>query len=174
MEINKPIAIIILVIIDLVLIFLFIFPKYQESRDLQMSLAEKNLAYEIQSGYYEKVSTVLKGVDSRQDILKKVDSALPSDPSFAPIVYFLQTESDKNGLTVKSITFSQVASETGQTTSQANSKQALKSITFMVNLSGKYQGLKNLLFSLERSARLFEVNAVSFASLDTRSFFINQ
>ena len=47
--------------------------------------------------------------------------------------------------------------------------QEIKNIVLMVDVSGSYQGLKNFLHSLERSARIFQVNTISFAPLEFSS-----
>ncbi len=163
MEINKPIASVIILIINLVLIFLFIVPKYQESNELQISSARKQIEYNGQFDYYTKLLGVLKNIQEKKDLLEKVDSALPSNFSFGTIVYFLQKKADKDGLTIKSMTFLQPQPVTSQQVLTEVSDKELKSVNFTVNLSGTYQSLKDFLASLERSARLFEVNTIFFA-----------
>lgn len=163
MEINKPVTIIILLIINLILIFLFVFPRYQETEKLQMSLYQKQQEYDSQSDYNIKVSEVLKNVESRGDILEKIDSALPGAFSLSDVVDFLQRKAAENKLAVQLISYSRVLPQLPQNTAGGSVSQ-LKSVTFMVDLSGSYRDFKNFLFSLEKSARLFEVNTMSFAS----------
>ena len=164
MEINKPVATIILLIIALILIFLFIIPKYQESGDLQANLAQKQAEYDGQSDYYMKIFELLKSIRDRKDALGKINSALPSDISFASLIYFLQEKGVENGLAVKSIIFSQNSPETYRQVLPAESDKRVKNIMFNINLSGSYQSLKNFLSSLEKSVRLFQIDAISFIS----------
>ncbi len=167
MEINKPVATIILLMINLILIFLFVIPKYQESYAFQLNLAKKQMEYDSQSDYYIKLMGILKDIDDRKDVLEKIDSALPSNFSFAPVLNFFQKESIQSQLIIKSITFSDVLPETSGIKTEG---PIVKSISFTINLSGSYQGLKNLLSFLDRSDRLFQVKSISFASPE---FFID-
>lgn len=164
MEINKPVITIILFIINLVLIFLFVGPEYRELLDSRVILAQKQAEYISRSDYQKKIAEILGDIEARQNILKKVDSALPSDFYFGNTVYFLQAKAVESGLDVKSITFSETTQIKYQPILEGRADQEIKGINFILNLSGKYQGLKNFLFSLEKSARLFEIDNISFAS----------
>lgn len=165
MEINKPVSAIIVLIIALMVFFLFALPKYQESNELETELAQKEARYEGLVNYNLTLSNLLKSIEEKQDVLAKIDSALPPDPSLAPIVYFVQQKADQSQLAVKSITFSQVAPQVyGQVLSQDSNNKEVKSIIFSVDIFGSYQGLKKFLLSLERSSRLFEVNSIAFGS----------
>jgi len=170
MGINKPVAAIIIFIINAVVIFFFLVPKYQESLDLEKELFEKQTVHQDQSNYYGKVSDILQSIESRKDVLKKVEKALPADLSLGSLIYFLQKNAVEKELIVKSISFSKPLS--GISLKQAlpgESDKELRSIILTINLSGRYQGLKNFLTSLEKSDRLFEVNAISFTPIQSLS-----
>ena len=161
MEINKPISAIIILIIALIIFFLFALPEYQKSNDLQYSLAQKQAEYNSKSVYYSKISELIGTIEDKKDALGKINSALPPDFSFAPLVFFFQKKGVENGLTIKSIIFSQISPETAE--------KKIRNITFTVNILGNYQGLKNFLSSLDKSARLFEGNSISFSPSVTSS-----
>jgi len=169
MEINKPVAIIILLIINSILIFLFIVPKYQESNELQASLVKKQAEYDGRSDYSVKLLRILKDIEGRKDTLEKINSALPSDFSLSPVVYFLQKKATENQLTVKSIIFQsqnlpEISSQVHDYTLPATKEKEVKNVTLAINLSGSYQGFKNFLYSLDKSTRLFQVSSISFSS----------
>ncbi len=164
MEINKPISTIIILIIALILFFFFVAPEYGKSENLQNNLGQKQAEYDGKSVYYAKVSELIASIESRTDALEKINSALSSDFSFAPIASFLQQKGVENGLTIQSIMFSQISPTT--------TNQKVKDVTFTVNVSGNYQGLKNFVSSLDTSARLFEVNSMNF-SLSSPSIVSN-
>ena len=63
MEINKPATIIIILIVNVMLIFLFVIPKYQESIALEKSLVEKQVAYDSQGEYSIALLKTLKGIE---------------------------------------------------------------------------------------------------------------
>src|SRR5437660_174941 len=128
MEINRPITTILILVISLILIFLFATPKYQKSSSLQDMLAQKEAEYNANTAYYAKISELIKSIESRKDTLEKINSALPSDVSLAPLVYFFQKKATEAGLTTKSVMFSQI--------SAATAKEDIRDITFTVTVSG--------------------------------------
>ena len=163
MEISKFSTTIFFLIVSLVLVFLFVIPKYQQTLSLQTDLDKQQAQYNNQSNYYEKLSRLLSDIESRPDALKKIENALPNNPFLAPIVSFLQKKAKENELIVESIVFSQAhQSAYGQAVAIKSNKE-VKNITFTVLLSGTYKSLKNFLASLDKSARLFEINTISFS-----------
>lgn len=154
MTINKPVSAIIIFIISSILIILFVAPKYQESLDLQDSVAMAQAKYNGKSAYSAQVSALIKDVESRKDALEKVDSALPNQFSFAPLMNFFQKKGVESGLTITKVAFSQI--------SKPQDNQ-IRNVTFTVNMSGNYQSFKKFLLAMDASARLFEVNAISFS-----------
>lgn len=165
MEINKPIATIVIFIITMISVFLFALPKYQESMSLQLTLAEKLAEYNSKSDYFKDISKTYEDINKRRVVLEKIDSALPPNIAFAPLVYFLQRKGAENGIVNKSIAFSQVSKITTLASdSKEKSSKELKIITINLDSLGTYQSLKNFLSSLEKSARLFEVESISFVS----------
>jgi len=160
MEINKPVSGVIIIIITLIIVFLFALPQYEESKELQAKVAEKNAEYNGKSIYYQKISDLMLELENKQVALKKVESALPIDFSIASVAYFLQKKASESGLIIKSFNFSDTVSP-----NSAEQNKAIKDISFNIDLAGNYQGLKNFLYSLEKSSRIFEINTISFASL---------
>ncbi len=171
MEINKPVAIIILIIITLAMVFLLAWPQYQALMDLKNRLVEKQAEYNGKSSYFKKISEVILEIESKKDSLEKIDNALPDRVSLAPIVYFLQKKGSETGLILKSIVFLQAASGFQRAANTANASlgdeagtKQIKDIAFTAELLGNYQGLKDFISSLEGSSRVFEVDTISFSS----------
>lgn len=156
MKINKPIGSVIMVVVALILIFLFLIPAYQKMNALQNELTRKQVEYDGKLAYYTKIDDLIKGIEDRKEALEKIDSALPSDFYFSSLVYFFQKESALAGLGVTSTTLSQI--------SPPNKKTKIRDIIFNLNVSGTYDDFKNFLSVLDQSARLFEVNSVSFST----------
>lgn len=174
MEINKPITTIIILIITLLLVFLFLVPKYQESRDLKTTFAKKQAEYSGKSAYFAEISKIIEDIDGRKYILEKIDSALPSKFSFAQLIYFLQKKGAEAGIVNKSIIFSQVSPASLEQNSSVTFNRELNAkepnnITITLDLSGSYQAFKKFLSSLEKSSRLFEVESISFTSASKSS-----
>lgn len=165
MEINKPIAIVLLVIIDLMLVFLFVVPKYNESNDLQMNLAKKQAQYKAQADYQVNLLSTLKEIESRQDALYKIESALPEESSLGSLMYFFEQKAKENQLNVTSLT--KFSTGTGKLLSATASQKEVQSTTFTSNLSGMYENVKNFLFTLDTSSRLIKVETISFVPSNT-------
>lgn len=162
MEINKIAFLIIVLAVTVLVLFLFVMPKYQESVELEAELAKKQAQYENKANYYLKLAEALKDIEQRKDVLEKIDSALPLDFQLAPVVNFLQEKSKEAGLAVESVSFSEQGAA-GKTSKESQTGK-VKNIMFKVYLAGNYQGLKKLLSYLEESARLFEVRSISFSA----------
>ena len=123
---------------------------------MQNTLGQKQAEYIGKSVYYATISDLTKKIESNADSLQKVTTAVPSDVSLSSLVYFLQKKASEAGLVTKLVVFSKVT--------QASKDKKLKIVTMTVNVSGNYQGLKAFLLSLEKSSRLFEINAIRFNS----------
>lgn len=160
---NKPAVIIIFLILIAMLLFLFVIPEYQEYQSLRLSVIEKQAKYSGESIYFARISDIILGLQSRQQVLDKIKSALPASVTLGPMVDFLQKKGSENGVSITSIVFSQalalVPGEVLETSSPAETKDVL----FTMDLTGSYQGLKNFLFAMDNSARLFEMDSVSFS-----------
>jgi Tfp pilus assembly protein PilO len=171
MEINKPITTVILLVIAGILLFLFVVPKYYEFQDSKVTLAKKQAEFNGESAYYGKIAEIDQSLNDRKEMLDKIDSSLPVNPALAPLLYFFQKKGNETGLIVKSITFSNAAAPTPSTplaqAAGANAKKEVKDVVFMVNLAGNYQGLKNFLAGVEKSARLFEVESIALNPLQS-------
>ena len=166
MEVNKPVSTIIVIIISLLLVLLFVLPKYQEANDLQVSLKQKQAEYNGKAVYYAKISELLADIQTRKDVLEKVGSSLPSDFSLADLTYFFQKSAADNGLNIKSLEFSQASPVAYRKTSVDGATKELNNILFTINFLGNYQGFKNFLATLDTSSRLFETNTISFARVE--------
>lgn len=160
MKINKPISTIIIFVIILLIIFLFVLPKYRQVDALQNDLAKKQAEYDNKSAYYAKIRDIIKNIENKKEALSKINSALPTDSYLSSLVYFFQRKGAEAGLAITSMALSQV--------SKPDLKKDIKDITFNLRLSGTYESFKNFLSSLDKSARLFEVNSISFSGLQVR------
>ncbi len=172
MEVNKPVTSIILFIIIVILVFLFVWPKYHEFGVAKMVLAKTQAEFNGGSAYYAQISEIIKEIQDRKEVLDKISSALPKEASVAPLIYFFQQKAAETGLLIRSITFSNnvpsSAASAGGKVANGTGKKTVKDMAFSLDLVGNYQGLKNFLTSLEKSARLFEVDAITLVPLQVQ------
>lgn len=156
MQIDRPIAIAIILFVIVLLIFFVVAPEYRQFRTLQQTVGEKQAEFDAKYAYYAEIAKTYHELETRRDILKKIDDALPSVSSFGRMIYFFQQKSTESGLIVKSV-FLSGYSDTGPNSD-------MKDIVFSLDVTGNYPALKNFISSVEQSSRLFEVTLISFSS----------
>lgn len=161
MQIDKPITSALLIFLVVVLSFFFVVPKYKEFKAHQLILGEKEAEYNAKYNYYAQVSEVYEELQSRTENLKKIEDALPANSALGDLVYFFSQKSFENGLVAKDLYLMKI--------SAINPESDIKEITFSMDLIGSYAAFKNFLYGLEKSARLFDVNAFSFSAANASS-----
>lgn len=156
MEIDRPIAIAVIVFIIILLMYFFVVPKYFEFKQIQINFSKAQAEYNGKFAYYSEVSRIFTEIENRKDSFEKIDNALPAKSHLADLMYFLQQKGTEAGLIVKSITLTKVGAKTPD--------NQIKDISFSVDILGTYTSLKNFLSILENSSRLFEVGNIAFGS----------
>ncbi len=156
MKIDRPISIAVILFVILILIIFFVMPEYRDFRSSQADLGKIEAEYNGKFAYYSEISKAFRDLQDHKESVDKIDSALPKNPPIADIVYFLQEKSREKGLIIRDLFLSKF--------SNSDSEGGIKEIVFSLNLAGTYSSLKSFLYSIEDSARLFEVNNISFGS----------
>jgi Tfp pilus assembly protein PilO len=154
-EIDKPIAIAVILFIILVLSFYLVLPKYKTFQDLLIKVGEKEAEFQGKNAYFIEVTDTYKELMTYQDSLEKIDIALPNKLSLAQIFNLLYQKSVESGIVIKSIN--------AVKSSPVGAEASIQETGFNIALSGSYASLKNFLSSLEKSARLVEVEGFSFS-----------
>jgi len=142
--------------LSLVLGVIFLWPRYQEINNLQIEIGYIEQEIENRDKYYQQLADISKELEKHQEELAKIDSALPSEFSAPALLKFLQKVAPENGLILTT-----VSSFSVQPSPQ---KADIKEIQGSLELSGSYSSLKNFLKALEKSARLIEVDSISFST----------
>ncbi|MEK7562700.1 MAG: hypothetical protein AAB509_03410 [Patescibacteria group bacterium] len=155
-EFDRPIAIAVTLFVILLMIFFLVAPKYQEFKALRQQIGEKQAAYDAKFAYYSEIAKVYDQIMAKKDIVDKIDNAIPYNVSYGPLVYFFQKKGLENGLIVRGLSLSK--------SSAINPESDIKEIVFSLDILGGYSALKSFMASLEKSARLFEIDDISFGS----------
>jgi len=153
-KMNKPILTAVIIFSVVVLIYFLVSPKYNEFKNLQVRIGEKEAEYNGKYEYYAEVNKAYRELKKYNDGIKRIENAVPSESSFGSLVYFFQQKASENGLIAKKIFLAKV--------SASDPQAGIKEIDFSLNLMGTYSSFKNFIASLERSARLFEADNISF------------
>jgi len=153
---SKSAAIVIFLLASLIVGVFLLFPKTQDLRAIRLEIGERNAELQSKEKHFSNLQETSKELEEYQSELSKIDSALPSDLSSLPSLFnFLQKASSQNGLILKNVgAFSVTVSE---------ERPEIKEITLNFGVSGSYPSFKNFLSTLEKSARLIEVENISFS-----------
>ena len=147
--------------------FFLIWPEYQKFSTLQQEIKAKETELGYIEEYFFKLNQLSKEIENYQSQLAKLSSSLLSDSSLTTIslINFIQSASSQNGLILKKIESFTIASPKPATPSPGVSQPTtkVKEISFGFETSGSYFALKNFLNTLEKSAKIIEVENVSFS-----------
>jgi len=139
-----------------VLFVAFAFPKYQEYRKAGLEIEQKDNEITVDHQYFITLTGARKQLQGYQEELKKIDSALPEKPFVPSLLNFLQGLSSQSGLVF-------VDPSSFQTITRSE-LPALTETRISFSLIGSYDNLKKYLAALEKSARIIEVEKISFSS----------
>ena len=160
MQIDRPIAIALIIFVIILLVFFLVMPEYNTFGQLQVQLGEKKAEFNAENDYYAAIARTYADLQARQDDIAKIDDSLPQGPSLGKLVYYLQQTATANGLIVKDLFLSKSSPASGQATTSDN----VKDIIFSMDLLGDYPSLERFMVALENSSRIFEITNISFGS----------
>lgn len=149
MTANKSIIIAVCLVLALMIGLLLTWPKYQSQQILQTNVEVKTSELQSKEEYFSQVKQIAEELEKYSEPLAKISSALPETPSLPSLFNFLQTTASQTGLVLEEIILGGV--------SQGEVRVACQVV-------GSYSDFKNFLLALENSARLIEVEEISFES----------
>jgi Tfp pilus assembly protein PilO len=159
MQVDKPISIVIIGLIIVLSVSFFVYPEYKTFNRLRLELGEKKAEFNAEFDYYADITKTYYELKNREELLEKIDNALPNELAFGRIVYFFQKTAEENGLMVRDLFLSKSSrSDVSGVSGKINE------IVFSIDLMGDYSSLKDFIIALEDSARIFEVISISFGS----------
>ena len=166
---SRSILIICLLIILAAGIVFVLWPKLQDFGELRVQVLTKEKELEYKKEYFNKLNQILEKLKTEYaESVAKIDSAFPSDPSMPSLLKFLQSKASENGLILQEIKLGKSGLLKGDARIRENEA--------VVSLIGSYPALKNFLFVIEQSARLIEVQSLSFPrekEITTQSEILN-
>ncbi len=160
---NKIIAIIILSLLAIFLLVFLVFPKHQDIRVFQAEIRRLKANSEHLQAYALDLQKINKNLEKYNQVLSKIDSALPSELFLPDVISHLQKTSAGNGLIFKD--FSSLVSQPLKEGSD------IKKHSLGLTVVGSYPAFKNFLSALEKSARLFTIENISFSTPGEEELF---
>lgn len=114
----------------------------------------KKAELESRENYFGHLADLADRLDDSQDLVAKIDAAIPNDSQLPGLHDFLQTLSAESGLVMRSISASQRAISTAR----------LKPIDVSLQLGGSYRDMKSFLLSLLAASRMTDIQSLNFST----------
>lgn len=140
------------IFVSISIVAFLIYPKFQNLSVLKTQILQKENQFENLKNYYQQIKETSEKLQNYQESLSKIDFALPEDPLLSEFFNFIQKLSSVSGLSLDKIDFIPPLGE-----------EKLKEWKVNLVLKGDYPSFKIFLSSLEKSARLVEVENISFS-----------
>jgi len=160
---NRAITIAICFFLTFILGLSFLRPKYQDLKSLQKKVEEKRVELQSKEEYFLNLSNIAEELKKYQDQLFKIDSALPPDPSIPALTNFLQKKISQSGLVLNEVSLVSIT--------PFEDLPGIQKIHLDLRVLGSYSSFKNFLLTLEKSARLIEVENIAFSSPEDKDPF---
>lgn len=161
---KKTFFIPILIFISFLLDVYLVFPTYTQLNNLQDAISQEELVLQQGQGYLFNLRRVATDLKNYQEAFKRIDSALPKDPSLASLMSFFQTEASNNGLVLHDMGVSEFLY--GEPAS-VGEQLVINEVPFSLSLSGSVPSFENFLKSIEKSSRLIEVENIALDGEET-------
>jgi len=150
------------VILSLSLLLVFglglgtLFPKSQQLQTLKNMIQERQQELKAEQEYFLKIGRIKNKLEEYPEALSKINSALPVSHSVPSLLNFFQKASSQSGLVFKEVS--------PFTISPAGEATGIKKIQLSFTVVGSYTSFKNFISIVEKSARLIEIENISFSS----------
>ena len=153
---NRPIYILVSLLIALIFGIFFLLPKNEALNFFKKQIREKRTELQSKEEYLNALSNIAENLKNYETQLLKIDSALPDTPEMPALFDFLQKSASQSGLVLKGLD------------ADLNPLEKIGGVFRQTRLNlfltGSYSSLKIFLSTLEKSARLIEVESISFTS----------
>jgi len=144
------------------MVFVLVLPKYENFNIKKQEIFAKENELKSQEDYFQKVQKISEEIKNYQDSILKIESALPQSRSVPELLNFFQKIASQSGLSMNKVDLAFVASDF---------EEEVMTTEINISLKGDYSGFKNFLSVAEKSARLIEIEDVSFGYSEKGAIF---
>mgnify|MGYP001570337357 CR=1 FL=1 len=159
---NRFLLSIFLLFSSLIFGIFVVLPRFQEFSSVQKEFKTKKAELESRESYFAHLKTLKERLNQEQ-LVAKIDAAIPNAPQLPELHEFFQQLSAGSGLVMRSIAASQ---DTGAVSSR------LRRIDTALQLGGSYEGFKLFLADLMSASRMTDVKSVNFSSPKAGTGFV--
>lgn len=137
-------------------------PRFQAFMAVQKELSVKQAELESKESYFVHLKDLQDRINA-EDLVAKIDAAIPNDPQLPALYEFLQSLAAGSGLSLRSIAVSP---------SPVLGGTRLGRISSSLQLGGQYESLKVFLGDILRASRMSDVESVNFSSPQAGTGFV--
>ena len=161
----RPFAIIIGLILLVVLGIAAVFPKYQNLNLLQLKVKEKEAEFQSEKEHFSNLDALSEKLKKYEKSLSNINSALAAEPGLPALFNFLQIAASQNGLVLKKIAPT-LPSPLKEELVKKGWSLEIRETGINLTVAGSYSSFKNFLSTLEKTARMIEIESISFSALE--------
>lgn len=160
----SPTIILLLFIVDIVIIFVLLMPKYQ---DFDRSISQyKAIKVELENFQenFNYLKSLNQKLEEKKDLVSKVDAILPDsmNSNQSQLIYFLEGAAEDNGGVITNISFSEP-----KPYREENQNPTAKSKIYQRELSfeivAPYSGFVSFLEKIEKSSLFIKINSIDIS-----------
>jgi Tfp pilus assembly protein PilO len=145
-----------------------VLPKYQSLNTINKEIESREIELQSKVDYFTHIKGLESQLQEYEEPLAKINSALPNDPLLPSTFNYLQVTASQTGLIIEEVLVGSAYAFGSQAQTRTSSVPAvesdIKATDISVSLSGSYQSLKSFISEIEKSARLIEIQKISFES----------
>lgn len=167
MSISRPLAIIICLFLILSLGIGLVVSNYQKLSLFKSRVREKTAELQLEKDYFSEIDTFSEKLKENEENLAKIDSSLVIGPNLSSLCYFFQKSASRSGLVLKKISPGSVNNIEEKLIKEGWSEDLQQTETNLT-VTGSYNSFKNFLFTLERTARMIEIENISFSIISVK------
>ncbi len=159
---NYPLYIVITFSLSLLLIFALLLPEYRTLNYLKQNIFKKDFELRSYEKHFQELQGILDEIKEKEESFLKIESALPKDSSLTELLNLFQKAASRSGLILEKVS-------PGPTS--FIEKGEIKTSKVNLFLKGDYSDFKDFLSIIESSARLIEVDNISFSYSEGKKLF---
>lgn len=162
---NKNIFIIVvgLIIIIIAVSYFVVYPSYQEYREVRSEFDFKDEEILARKDYLPKLESIEDRIAEFSDEIKIIDQALPVEPSIAALFKYFQEATAISGLILDDISITTLFKEEDE----PEELLPVREMKFSASVIGSYAALKLFLEEVYLTARIIEVESISFSVVES-------
>ena len=140
---SKRVLLLLIATYIISLLFGLLTPQYREVKALQLDLLKKSTTLNTHVHYVARLNAVLDTLDTKEDLMLRVNQALPSEPNTSALLEFLDVATAQSGVIlvdVGGISGALVGDEGGR---------VIRESKLSLEVSGNYRSFLDLIRTLE-------------------------